>query len=353
MSDKNITVVISSGTIIKALLFVLLFVLLYMLRDLVLVLLAAVVIASSIEPATKWLSKYKISRVPAVIFIYLIVFSIFVGIVYFFVPILLSETSKLVSSMPQLIESIDLSEQARSIGLSGTENFTQGLTKTFSVKEAVSSLNRATASLSGGAFQAVSSIFGGVFSFVLIVIISFYLAVQEKGIENFLRVITPIQYESYIIDLWERSQTKIGKWMQGQLILGLLIGVLVYLGLTILGVKYALVLALLAAIAELIPLFGPILAAVPAIALGFMSSLTLGLVVLGFYIIIQQFENHLIYPLVVRKVVGVPPLLVILSLVIGGQLAGILGLILAVPIAAVLVEFTNDTQKEKHKLISH
>ena len=113
------------------------------------------------------------------------------------------------------------------------------------------------------------------------------------------------------------------------------------------GVKYALSLALLAVIAEIIPIFGPIIAAVPAVILGFLDSITLGLMVLGLYVIIQQFENHLIYPLVVRKVVGVPPLVVIISLLIGGQLAGFLGILLAVPVAAVVLECAEDMQKKK------
>ena len=73
--------------------------------------------------------------------------------------------------------------------------------------------------------------------------------------------------------------------------------------------------------------------------------------VIGLYVIIQQFENHLIYPLVVRKVVGVPPLLVILALIVGGQLAGFLGILISVPVAAAIVEFTDDIQREKRRLI--
>ena len=196
--------------------------------------------------------------------------------------------------------------------------------------------------------QMVTVIFGRFFRFVVVVVISFWLAVQPNGIENFLRIITPIDREKYVIDLWKRSQRKIGSWLQGQLLLGLIIGVLVFLGLMILGVKYALVLALLAAVFELIPFFGPILSAVPAVLLGFSSSVTLGLMTIGLFIIIQQFENHLIYPLVVKKIIGVPPLVVILSILIGAQLAGFLGIILAVPAAAVLMEVASDLEKSKH-----
>ena len=106
--------------------------------------------------------------------------------------------------------------------------------------------------------------------------------------------------------------------MQGQLILALIMGVLVYLGLTVLGVKHALLLAVIAAVFEIIPVFGPTLAAVPAILIGFVDGgFPIGIAVILLYIIFQQFENHLIYPLVVTRVVGVPPLLVILGLIIG------------------------------------
>jgi predicted PurR-regulated permease PerM len=174
------------------------------------------------------------------------------------------------------------------------------------------------------------------------------LAVQEGGVEKFLKIITPVKRETYVVDLWKRSQRKIGYWMQGQLLLGLLVGVLVYLGLMILGVQNALVLAVLAGVLEIIPVFGPIVSAIPAILFGMADGgVTTGVLVLGLFIIIQQFENHLIYPLVVKKMVGVSPILVILALIIGAKLAGFLGIILSVPITSVLMEFLDDVQKEK------
>ena len=350
-NDKNINITLSSASFFKAVMVLLLFVLLYVLKDLVLVMLTAVVVASAIEPATRWFGKYKLPRVPAVILIYLSVFTTLFVIFYIFIPPLFQQASVLADTLPKYLESLDLMKPLGGIGTTQTEQFVGSFKGAFSLKDTLTSFQNAIAGVSGNALEAVSIVFGGVFSFFLVVIISFYLAVQEKGIEDFLQIITPVKHEKYIADLWHRSQAKIGKWMQGQLLLGLLIGVLVYLGLTILGVEYALILALLAAFAELIPLFGPIIAAVPAIALGFLDSATLGLMVIGLYVIIQQFENHLIYPLVVRKVVGVPPLLVILALIVGGQLAGFLGILISVPVAAAIVEFTDDIQKEKRRLM--
>jgi len=350
MDNRNIVVNISAGTFLKAILLGLLFFLLYILRDLVLVLLTSVVIASAVEPATRWFGKYRIPRIPAVIFIYVGIVVALVGVFYLFIPPLVDEFSNLSSSFPRYLESVNLINPVGGVPADTTGGLVSDLSKTFSLGEAIKNIQSAIAGFSTSIFQTLSAVFGGVFSFILVIIISFYLAVQERGIENFLQIIVPVKHEAYVIDLWKRSQAKIGKWMQGQLLLGLLIGVLVYLGLTVLGVKYALTLALFAAIAELIPVFGPILAAVPAVLLGFLDGPTLGFMVVGLYVIIQQFENHLIYPLVVRKVVGVPPLLVILALIIGGKLAGFLGILLSAPIAAVIIEFTDDIQREKQKL---
>ena len=347
--NKDISVNISSGTIIRAILFILLLVFLYFFRDLVLIILTAIVIASSIEPIVKWFIKRKIPRVLAVIFVYLGVAGILVGLFVTFVPLILEETSNLSSSIPQYMDSVDFWPSINDSGFL-TETTVQNLSSNFSLSDIVSGLKSVVGHTFSSFWQTVSSIFGGLLSLVLILVFSFYFAVQEYGIANFLRIVTPANHEKYIVGLWKRSQLKIGRWMQGQLLLALFIGILVYLGLMILGVKYALLLAILAAMAELIPLFGPILAAIPAVAIGFLDGgASLGLMVLGLYVIIQQFENHLIYPLVVKKVVGVPPLMVIIALLVGAQLAGFLGIIIAVPIAAVLMEFANDVEKKKRK----
>jgi len=347
--QKSTPVTITGGTITKAILIGLFFVFLYLMRDLVLVLLTAVVLASAIEPATQWLRKYRVPRIPAVIAIYILIALMFMSVIFLFIPPLLDETANVTSFLSQYIEALNTASFGGSF-FGG--DLVGSITETIPLPDIISNVKSVFSGASGGVLGLISFIFGGVLSFVLIVVISFYLAVQERGIENFLKVVTPVRHEPYIVDLWKRSQQKIGRWMQGQLLLGVLIGVLVYLGLTILGIKYALILALLAAMFEIIPLFGPILAATPAVILGFLDGLVPGLMVLGFYIIIQQFENHLIYPLVVRKVVGVPPLVVIIALIVGAKLAGFLGILLAAPLAAILMEYMNDLDRDKHTSVS-
>lgn len=338
----NIT--ISSGTIIKSILFVLLVAALFFLKDLVLILVTAIVIASAIEPITRWFVGYKVPRVIAVLMVYVLILLALLSIFYFFVPTLLQETSNFLTFLPTYTNSIDLSSTIGGDFFGAPES----IVKTFSIKDALQSLQESFSNLSQGFIQSISVIFGGAMSFILIIVFSFYFAVQETGIDDFLRVVTPVKHQGYILDLWRRSQVKIGRWMQGQLILALIVGVLVYMGLTILDVRYALLLAVLAGVFELIPLFGAFLAAVPGIAIASVDGgITLGLMVTGLYLIISQFENHLIYPLVVTKVVGVPPLMVIIALIVGFQTAGFLGVILSVPVAAIVQELIKDVQKEK------
>jgi predicted PurR-regulated permease PerM len=88
---------------------------------------------------------------------------------------------------------------------------------------------------------------------------------------------------------------------------------------------------------------------VPAVVLGFGDSVVLGIIIIAFYTIVQQFENHLLYPLVVKKIIGINPLVVIISLLVGYQLAGFLGVVLAIPLATLLMEFVNDLERDKRR----
>jgi predicted PurR-regulated permease PerM len=343
---KNIT--ITSGTIIKTIIILVLAFVFYKLLDLVLVVLTAVVIASAVEPIVKWFGKFRVKRVLAVIITYIATILVFSGLLYFFIPPVLDEAAGVLNDAPKYLESLTLWNP-----LNNAENAVKGLSDKITNGDLVAQFRDLTTNISTNLVTIISNIFGGVFSFVLIIVLSFYLAVQEAGVEKFLKVVTPVQYEAHIVDLWKRSQRKIGYWMQGQLLLGLLVGILVYLGLTILGVKNALILAVFAGVFEIIPIFGPIIAAIPAILLALVDGgVTLALMVLGLFVIIQQFENHLIYPLVVKKMVGISPILVILALIIGAKLAGFLGIILSAPISSVLMEYIDDVQKDKRAALA-
>ncbi|OGF73878.1 hypothetical protein A3J56_02940 [Candidatus Giovannonibacteria bacterium RIFCSPHIGHO2_02_FULL_46_20] len=338
---------ISFFTMLKAALLVVLLWALWVLRDVAAVLLLAIVIASAVEPAAHWFARHRIPRVLGVIFVYCAAFFVFIATFYLIIPPLFNDAFDFVSNLPAYLERTLESDSMLFVFLPDLpSNFKEIIRETaLALEESIQSF---LAAISTGVFSFGSALFGGAFSFVLLVVISFYLSVQEHGIENFLRIVTPLEHEVYILDLWGRAQRKIGRWLQGQILLGVLIGIMVFLMLTILNVKHAALLAILSALFELIPVFGPIMAAIPAIAIAALQSPLLGLMVAGLYVLVQQIENHLIYPLVVRKTVGVPPLLAILSLVVGIKLGGLFGALLSVPIAAVLIEVLNDVSAKKY-----
>src|SRR3990167_1371426 len=288
---------ISTGTFLRAMLIVLGFVFLYLIRDVVSIVLLSVVIASAIEPAAQWFMRYRLPRILSVLLVYIISFAILAAAFSLVIPPLFSEISQVSSKSLFQTASGALFEFVPELPISISQTLTSLLDKAGVYLE----------QLAGGFFQATSLVFGGALSFILIVVISFYLSVQERGIENFLRIVTPLEYEQYILDLWSRARRKIGRWLMSQILLGLLIGAMVFLGLTILQIKFALSLAILTAIFELIPVFCPILAAIPAVLIAFLQEPILGLVVVVFFFVVQQFENHLIVPVVFKQAGGGPP----------------------------------------------
>jgi predicted PurR-regulated permease PerM len=370
-NNSKLTINITPGSFLKGILVILFVWFLFFIKDLVLVVLVAVVIASGLEPLIHWFKKFKIGRIPAAIISYVALFSFFTGLLFFFIPSVLDEASSFLTTLPKYLESATLWNplninqndiatsqkvvQGISDGLIDSQQLVRGValnqlpTSSLGLGDLINGIKSITSNVSSGFVKIVSTIFGGLLSFILIIVLSFYLLVQEDGVAKFLGLITPVKHEKYVVDLWKRSQIKIGQWMQGQLLLGVLVGTLVYLGLVVLGVKNALLLAVLAGMLEIIPVFGPILSAIPAILSAFVDGgVTISLLVLGLYVIVQQFENHLIYPLVVKKVVGISPIIVILALLIGAKLAGFLGVVLSVPIISAIMEFIEDIEKSKN-----
>ena len=344
-SPRDYHVTVKSGTIVRIILLLVLLFALYYLSDVLLIVIAAVIIASSVEPILKRLQKYKIHRVVGAITVYLLLATILAGILIFFMPVVINDITGFLNNAPKNISLGELWGPIRELG-TGSGSLAS---HTISVSDFVNSLRNFFGGGTGvGAFQTASFIFGGFLGFILMIVLSFYLSVQEEGVDDFLRIVTPVRHHDYVIDLWRRSQRKIAHWLQGQVILGIVIGVLVYIMLMIVGIPHALVLALLAAVFEIIPVFGPIISSIPAILVAFTDvSVGTGFLLIGLYVIIYQFESQLFYPLVVKKIVGISPIVVILALVIGAKLAGVLGALIAVPLAAAFMEYIHDIEKNK------
>jgi predicted PurR-regulated permease PerM len=346
--DKEIKVSITPSTVISTVLILAGAYMFWLLRDLALLVLTAIIIASAIEPQIAFFIRHHIPRFFAAILVYVIVFgSVFVLLFVLFPPII-ADAAGFLSAMPQYLETLNASGSFSSLtdatSLIGTSRDLQSFIQT------LFSLQSLFTAGSGSIIQLFVTFFGGIFSLALVIVLSFYFALQDTGVDDFLRLVMPAKHEEYSVDLWKRAQKKIGLWMQGQILLSVIVAILVYLGLLIIGVPYALLLAVFTAIAEIIPIFGSLIAGTIAVIVAFSNGgVAIAAIVLGLYVVVNQFESNLIYPLIVKKIVGIPPLLVIIALIAGYTLAGFLGVLLSVPVAAVLLEFITDFDKRKRR----
>ncbi|HVB20199.1 MAG TPA: AI-2E family transporter [Candidatus Paceibacterota bacterium] len=347
--SKETRISITPGIIFTALFIIAGAYILWLLRDLVLLVLTAIIIASAIEPGVAFFIRHSIPRFIAALLVYILVFGSIFSLLYFFFPPIISDATNFLSATPKYLDTLNIVSSFPNI--SGAINPISGQQGVQSFIQTLLSLRSIFTTTSEGTFQLFITFFGGIFSLSLVIVLSFYFALQDTGVDDFLRMIMPVAYEEYSVDLWKRSQKKIGLWMQGQILLSVIVGILVYLGLLIIGIPYALLLAVFTALAEIIPIFGSLIAGTAAVIVAFSNGgVPFGFIVAGLYIVVNQFESNLIYPLIVKKIVGLPPLLVIVALIAGYTLAGFLGVLLSVPVAAVVLEFITDFDKRKRRL---
>ena len=347
--DKEFRISITSGTIVTALMVIAGAYALWLLRNLALLVLTAIVIASAIEPGVIFFIRHRIPRFISALLVYVLVFGSVFSLLYFFFPPIISDAVSFISATPQYLATLNATTPFSNIA--NPTDFIGSQAGTQSIIQTLLSLRSAFSASSGGTLQLLITFFGGIFSLALVIVLSFYFALQDTGVDDFLRLVMPAEQEEYAVDLWKRAQKKIGLWMQGQILLSIIIGILVYLGLLVMSVPYALLLSVFTAIAEIIPIFGSLIAGTVAVIVGYSDGgVALAAYVVGIYVIMNQFESNLIYPLIVKKVVGIPPLLVIIALIAGYTLAGFLGAILSVPVAAVALEFISDFDKRKRHL---
>ena len=195
--------------------------------------------------------------------------------------------------------------------------------------------------------KVVSTLFSNLFFTVSVLFFSFYFLLEERFLDLFLKKFVDEKTAVEIIGIMQKVESRMGAWMRGQLLLMLIVGIVTYIGLTILGVRFALSLAFLAGILEVVPLAGPIIAAVPAVLVALPDSSFLAGATIILYIIIQQLENNLIVPFVLNKAVGIHPITTLIALSIGAELGGLMGAILAVPTALLLETVIIETFKER------
>jgi predicted PurR-regulated permease PerM len=196
-------------------------------------------------------------------------------------------------------------------------------------------------------FQYVLSLFSGLLDVLMILLLALYITTDGPRIGRYLLAFLPPDRHAQASRVTERIFVRLGGWVSGQLVLCLIIGFLSWLGLTIIGVPYAVVLALIAGIMEAVPNIGPFIAAVPAVLIASLYGPWQALLVGILYLVIQQLENYIIVPRVMSRAVELHPLAVLLALLVGGELMGVLGAVLAVPVTAAISVIVDEIRAER------
>lgn len=340
-ASEKLNLEIQAVTIFKVIFIIILFGVLYLLRSIILILFLAIMIASAVGPFANWLDKKRFPRLLGVLLLYLLIFGLIFFLLSLVIPILSGEFSQLNSIVQQFVNTISgVLDTAQSTGSRYFDFLGE-------VQNLLDASSQYLQSLSQSVVGLVVGIFGGILSFLAVIVISFYLSVMRRGIDSFIKSVVPAQYEDYLVNLWLKTEQKVGRWFQAQLLLALIVGLAVFVGLSLLNVKFALLLGIIAMSLELIPMVGPVVSAIPGVIIAFSQSPTLGLWTLVLYVVIQQIEGHVLVPLIFGKSLGINPVTVIIALLVGFQLAGILGMIVAVPVATILNEVIDDFARRK------
>lgn len=303
---------------------------LFVIRDVIWLFLIAIIITAALNPMIKYAQSFlRAPRAIAVTFVYMIFFMILGVLISFIVPTISQQFEQISAELPRFF----------------AQYLPQHLSPTDDPR--LSNIGQQFIGLLDHPFSTTVGLLTGLISVFAVISMSFYMSLQEDGLKNALLLIVPMQHQKYVATLIDRIQDNFGRWMAGQLITMIFVGVLYYISLVILGVPYAPVLAIVGGLLEIVPYFGPIMAGVPAVVFGVMQDPMVGFLVFLAYLAVNLIENYFLVPKIMNKAIGLHPVLVILALLIGGQIAGIVGIFLAVPLAGAIGVFLKDVMEKR------
>lgn len=326
---------LSTNIVFKTILILLSFWFLYLVRDVIALLAISVIFVSAIDPLVDYFQKKKVPRSVSVLAVFLCIILLVSAAFSFIIPPITRQAADLAQNYPAYSEKfIEFFGNVQSFITQSHINI--------DTTAILGNFGQEVSNFSKNIFSTTLGVFSGLISAIVVFSLTFYMAVEENGIRKFVSSIVPDRYREYAEQMTGRIKKKIGQWMVGQLALMFLVGLFTFFGLYLIDVPYALILAIFAGVMEIVPYIGPIVSAVPGVVLGFLVSPATGFLALGVYLIVQQLENHIIAPQVMKKAVGLSPITVILVLLIGAKIGGAMGAILAIPVGTALSLFVKD-----------
>lgn len=295
----------------------------------------ALVISVLLEPAIRVLQRFRLRRSPSVVIVYAFVFLVSAVLVYYSSAIFISELLEFSYILPDYLEKI--SPPFKTLGIEAFE----------STEKFLAAIQKGAEGMAGSVFGALSSFFGGVIATVFIITTAMFISLEENPIPRILKLLVPKEYEDLAFSLFYRSQEKISGWFLSRIIACFFVGLASFLVLMLFEVDYPFTLALLAAALEFIPAIGPLITAGIVFMIVLVESTSRAIFVLLAFTLIQQIEGNMLTPILTKKFVEVPPVLVLFALAIGGKVWGVLGAILSVPLIGILFEFSKEFLKRR------
>ncbi len=329
---------ISIGSIVRAVLFFVGCFVAYMIRDVFVLLIVSFILSSGISLVAKWIQK-KIS-IPyglGVFLVFLGVLGAFASLILTLIPAVTTEFQALVNNTPKLIAQID----QLLVSLVGPE--------AGSVSDLIgpdTQVTRYAWEIASGIFFTTRGIVSSVFYTAFVFLATFYMAYDPRSFDDIITFFFPNSLNRKVRKAIQKSRRKVGNWIVGQMVVSSVLGLISYISLELLGVQYALLLAVFAGLFNMIPFIGPVISMVPAVFFALFQSVQTGIIVALIYTGLQQLEGNFLTPIIMNKVTGLSTVIIIVSILLGATLAGALGALIAVPVASVISLFVEDLQEQ-------
>jgi len=330
MKPERVKIDISVAVILKIALVLGAIYLVYLLRDILTLIFVVLILVAALRPIVKGWGR-KIGNTFAVIILLAIIITLIAGFIYAVLPPFVSQTKQLVENAPSYVQ-----------------RFTVIRNNMPSLEKALSSAPQSFSTISGGFVSVTTGVFGGIVSFLTAIVLTIYLLLDEQFFNKTFSGLIPPEKRESVWEIIDKLTLKVGNWLRGQLVVGLLIGTLVFLGTTIIGLHYSLTLGVIAGTLEFIPIIGPIISGVLGTIVALFVSPITALITAVFYIILGQLNGSFMAPKIMQKAIGLPPAVIIVTILIGSKLLGVAGALLAVPISGIIFVILSDWQTIKN-----
>ena len=333
---------ISWEAIIKVSITILALYIVYLTREVALWFFFGLATSVILDPAVNFLRKFWVPKMIAILTVYLSIFGMLGLVVYLTAPIFIIELKQFSLNLPDYF--VKISPLLQSLGLDAADSF----------NEFTSFLLGGLEQSSKSVFRAIMAFFGGVSSAIFILTVALFLSMEDNGAEKLLILITPKKYEDQISSFFKTSQQKVAGWFGARILACAFVGIACFIVFYIFSIKYAFLLSLISGILNFVPYIGPVLTVIVMLIFTAVSSeswIIVAYVLIAFFII-QSIENFLLTPLLMKRMINLPPVLVLVSLLVGAKLFGFLGTIFAVPVFGIIYEFLKEFLEKRRESLS-